>query len=77
MRNKTMKSVLEAFLQMVSALSQEIGTMSRAEGYTDREECLMLVDEIRLVCQESIKNLQALEQRLMASGLAPPQESRG
>ena len=67
-----MKAVLEAFLQMLSALTQEVGTMSRASHFTDREECLMLVDEIRLICQDGLKNLHALEARLQAAGLAEP-----
>lgn len=75
MRDKKMKGVLHAFLQMISAMSQEVGTMSRAEGFSDPDECLMLVDEIRLVYQDGLKNLAVLEQRLQASGLRPPPDA--
>jgi len=72
MRDKKMKGVLKAFLQMIAAMSQEVGTMSRAGEFTDCEECLMLVDEIRITYHDGLRNLALLEQRLQAAGLRPP-----
>lgn len=72
--DRKMKNVLQAFLRMLEALNQELGTMSRSSSFSDHEECIMLVDEIRLTCNDSLKNLHVLEQKLIASPLAPPSE---
>jgi len=76
MRDKKMKAVLEAFLRMLSAMNQEVGTMSRAGSFSDVEECTMLVDEIRLICLDGLKTLEALENKLMAAGLKEPPEGK-